>query len=765
MFSDVINRIREILRKEGITGKDSINYCIGFIICRLLDRKLCQRLNIDIKYAYDNFFKDSNKELSLNELYEKFYNPGSEDFLVLELVNKLNMDFLRGFKIKSTENLKDILLLMRDLDVNNLNEKYDLIGIIYELHLKTGASGSGMRDLGQFFTNRQVIEYMIKLCDPKIIDGKIESICDPTMGTGGFLTMSIKYLNSKNSNINWELNKEFVYGFDIDNDVKNLSVLNLLLETGSKFNNLQQQDTLRNDLKLSSNGMILDKVKIILANEPMGIKIDYSECCSRIKNLKLKGKKAEPLFMQLFMESLDIDGRACVIVPNGFLFGLDSLHTGTRKRLIENFDLKKVIILKGDYFLNTGVKTSIIYFENNGRRTSVVEFSELVDDNDILVENKLLDVSYEKLVEMKYNLFYEIYSVDNRDKFDNIEYHKIKDCCNFLPGSKKNASFGQDSGKYPFFTSSMNIKYCDVADYNVESVIIGNGGKANVKYGTNFSCSGHNIIICSKHNEISIKYIYYYLLNNLDILERGFHGSTINNVSKDFIGDLEIPIPSLKTQNKIIRLLDDLTQANEATKYSIGAYTRQSKYLIDVIIKNSQKEKLGDICSFIKKKNKYKASDGKEKGSYKFIVSSQDKILFRDDYEFEDYYLILGSGGNSSVHFFKQFSASQDVFIMNTNNNDKSLLKYIYYYLKNNIELLDKGFKGTTIQHTNQKYIQGLEIPIVTQIQQQYLINECDRLAYLIEQLKYNLELTNQLMKCILEQELQNNTKETITDL
>ena len=55
-----------------------------------------------------------------------------------------------------------------------------------------------MRDLGQYYTNRLVINYMIKLCDPKMNKkGKIETILDPTMGTGGFLTMSIKYLNEK----------------------------------------------------------------------------------------------------------------------------------------------------------------------------------------------------------------------------------------------------------------------------------------------------------------------------------------------------------------------------------------------------------------------------------------------------------------------------------------------------------------------------------------------------------------------------------------
>ena len=91
-----------------------------------------------------------------------------------------------------------------------------------------------MRDLGQYFTNREVIKYMIKLCDPKLKKNvEIESILDPSMGTGGFLSMSIKHLNKKHKNINWKLNKDRIYGFDVDETVKNMSLLNALTFFGT----------------------------------------------------------------------------------------------------------------------------------------------------------------------------------------------------------------------------------------------------------------------------------------------------------------------------------------------------------------------------------------------------------------------------------------------------------------------------------------------------------------------------------------------------
>ena len=63
-LESVINAIRDILRKEGITGMDSINHCIVFLISRILDEEMCEKVGIDKKYAFVNLTKnDKNEEL------------------------------------------------------------------------------------------------------------------------------------------------------------------------------------------------------------------------------------------------------------------------------------------------------------------------------------------------------------------------------------------------------------------------------------------------------------------------------------------------------------------------------------------------------------------------------------------------------------------------------------------------------------------------------------------------------------------------------
>lgn len=557
-MESTINQIRNILRTEGITGIESINHCIVFLISRILDNDLCDKLNIDTKYSFNKILLDDNgEELGDQDFYDVIYN-GTFECLIGEIISKMKFKNIK-FKLEGIQNLKLIYNKLKELNINDLSNKYDIIGTIYEYHLKSGTSNS-MRDLGQYYTHRLVIDYIIKLCLPKMNNNVIEKIIDPTMGTGGFLTMVIKYLNNQYHNIDWNKNKNNIVGFDIDENVKNMALLNVFLEIGELCDDtIIKRDSLYSDMNLNQD----DKYDIILANEPMGIKnINYNNCCSKIKDMNIKGSKAEPLFLQLFMKNLNINGRCCVIVPDGLLFNDNNLYKNTRKHLIENFNLKKVISLNDNFFLNTGVKTSILFFINNGK-TINVEFSEIKLKDDIIDETKIIDVSYDKLKENNYSLFINRYNIKQIQKIEGVQYMKIKDVCEFLGKSKRKASYGNDKGKYPFYKSSNKLdSYVDDYDYEDECLIIGTGGNVNIKYDKKFSCSTDNLILKSKNDNILIKYIYFYLKSNIYILESGFCGSTIKHISKDYLQNIEIPIIDIDKQNELINYCDNLNQLN-----------------------------------------------------------------------------------------------------------------------------------------------------------------------------------------------------------
>ena len=674
-FETIINSIRNILRNEGVTGMDSINHCVAFVIMKYLTIQKCENFNIPVKYAYENFLNDDNNQPFSNNdhrILTKFYSVDAEDDdLLSHLRDKFNFNQFR-FKITSPFNFFTIFKKISELNLDDISEEYDIVGMIYEIHLKTGTSNS-LRDLGQFFTHRKVIKYMVELCEPKLkSNGEIETILDPSLGTGGFLTMSIKYLNKKYQNINWNLNKSNIYGFDIDDNVRNLALLNTLLESGQILNNnIVKNDTLQNDYTLDYK-TVINSVDIILANEPFGLKsLKYKDCCKRIKELKIDGTKSEPLFLQLMMRSLNKNGRCAVIVPEGVLFNDASLHIGTRKYLIENLNLKKIISLGDKLFLNTGVKSSILYFVNDGK-TKEVEYLNIKLSNGTLIEESIIKVKVDDIVKNKYYLGINKYLKTEEIKHEGLEYKKLGEICKFMQNSKRNASFGKDSGKYPFYTSSNILsKYCDEADYNEECIIIGTGGLPNIKINNNFSCSSHHLVIKSEYN----KYIYYWFLSNMQKLGDLFHGSTIKNLSKTDLENIEIPIPSLEIQNKIVNILDIIYNKIELNKQSINSYEQLRKNIIHPYILSSNKNKLINICDIKSGKPINKENRTGTEYPY-FAANGIDGYV--DNYLFDGEYIICAQDGSiGATHIYNgKFYASNHVWLLQSKNNISN--KFLY---------------------------------------------------------------------------------------
>jgi len=748
----------------------------------------CNELDIPEEYAYENFLIDKNTNIKYQDndsrILSKFYSISAEDEdLLSHLRDKFNFNQL-SFKINSPFIFSNILKKLEDVDINFISEEYDIVGIIYEIHLKTGTSNS-MRDLGQYFTHRKVIKYMVNLCEPKLKkNGQIETILDPSLGTGGFLTMSIKYLNSKYKNINWEINKSNIYGFDIDENVKNLALLNTFLESGQLFNEtITKNDTLKNDYKLD-NDNIINNVDIILANEPFGIKgIKFKECCKRIKDLKIDGTKSEPLFLQLMMKSLNKNGRCAVIVPDGVLFNDANLFKDTRKYLIENLNLKKIVSLGEKLFLNTGVKSSILFFVNDGK-TEEVEYLNIKLNNDQLIENSILTVPYEDIKKNKYNLSINKYIKLEEKQLESIEYKKLNEICEIIT-SKLNSGSMDNNGEYYFYSGIANNPAGLHSTYNfdyLEYIALIKGGGAGVgKYGNQiglgkvFYLNGKNAvsngvyILKINDNNIIVKYMYYYLkLIKNTIMDLATYTTGLGNIKQDSIKNIEIPIPSLTIQNKIIKILDLHNEQIERNKKSIESYEELKKIEIELNTQNCQEKTLGEIAelqdgyefknneltnninnipliraTYIENKNITDYIEENNKYD-KFKIMKNDIIMSQ-----------VGNIGNVGKYLSDNFGYNKRnairVRALEINNN------YLYYYLKTDLFKRQISGVGSIVQFIKLSDFKILTIPIPDIEIQESIIKKCEYYDEQINKLKLenemleNNNIIDQMLKSIVE--------------
>lgn len=273
------------------------------------------------------------------------------------------------FLIQNERTLTRIVDGVECLDMNNR----DTMGDTYEYILgKMAASGTN----GQFRTPRHIIRMMVELMEPTLKD----TICDPAMGSAGFIVESAKYISEhykeelvKKENLEHYKTTMF-NGFDTDATMLRIGAMNLMLH-GVDAPNVKYQDS------LSSSNTDENKYTLCLANPPFAGSIDYDDTSKSLLAIA-KTKKTELLFVSLFTRILQLGGRCASIVPDGVLFGNSTAHKAIRKELVEKQRLQAVISMPSGVFQPySGVSTAILIFtKTNAGGTDKVWFYDMTAD-------------------------------------------------------------------------------------------------------------------------------------------------------------------------------------------------------------------------------------------------------------------------------------------------------------------------------------------------------------------------------------------------
>src|SRR5690606_31806774 len=148
---------------------------------------------------------------------------------------------------------------------------------------------------------------------------------------------------------------------------------------------------------------------------------------------------------------------------------------------------------------------------------------------------------------------------------------------NFQKKSKIKAGDGLilGDGNYPFYTSSDTLtKSLNDYLFEEESLIFGTGGKASVHYCNSKFAVSTDCFVCQPKSKADTfaKYVFYYLSGNIHLLEEGFKGAGLKHISKDYLSNLKIPLPSLDTQKKIAAILDAADKLRQLDKKLIEKY-------------------------------------------------------------------------------------------------------------------------------------------------------------------------------------------------
>jgi len=273
------------------------------------------------------------------------------------------------FLIPNARTLSKVVDGVDALDMNNR----DAMGDVYEYILgKMAASGTN----GQFRTPRHIIRMIVEMMNPTPKD----YICDPAMGSAGFLVEAVKYIKENYGESLYasediaHIKTSMINGYDTDQTMLRIGAMNLLLHDISSPN-LAWRDS------LSEQNDDQSCYTLVMANPPFAGSLDKGNVNKKILAYA-NTSKTELLFLAQFVRSLELGGRCASIVPDGVLFGTSKAHIAIRQELVDNQQLKAVISMPSGVFKPyAGVSTAVLVFtKTNCGGTDKVWFYDMKAD-------------------------------------------------------------------------------------------------------------------------------------------------------------------------------------------------------------------------------------------------------------------------------------------------------------------------------------------------------------------------------------------------
>ena len=626
-LSTIFNYCLDVLRNnEHLTGDKALRTLAHLLDLRLLEPQFGNQINIDT-YEYDfssyedeiidkhkakllSMVRFSNLAKEKEENIPKIMKCLWDEILSVHPITKNIFLKGKGFDIQHQSTYKKLIDKLYTFDFEAVDE--DILGEAYEEVIKDVMTG---KVLGQFFTPPKVKQMMIKLIDPQLkADGTIEKIFDPAMGTGGFLISSLRHLlqqsKTKGIKMNWDfISNEGLGGREAEPDTYQLAISNMLISSGHMFNVLEKGDSIRNP--------ITNKYDIILANPPFGIDgLIYNEILHPLRNeyMPIKSNSAVPLFLQAIIYMLKVNGRCAVVLPNGKeLFSKGNELVAVREYLMKTCDLKEIYYLP-PVFTHTTISTCVFNFtkkregndvletkikvsktqKETGReynftkthQTNKVKFYNYNPENEL--KHLLNEVSIEEISKNGYSLNYAEYLNDEKEEEfyeDGIMMKSLGDICNIEQGNSLTKN-NMINGDFNVIGGGKIIGTHNKKNRDGNEITLTRVGDININFmETPYYLTDNGFSIKSKTNSLLIKYLYYLLKNNNELIQKSYRGTAQKVISKTNLKLIKVPIPTIERQQEIVKNIEELNDENTKLQEKIKENINKTKQIMKGIVK------------------------------------------------------------------------------------------------------------------------------------------------------------------------------------
>ena len=683
----------------------------------------------------------------------------------------------------------------------------EMLGDAFEYLLSVlGSQG----DAGQFRTPRHIIDFIVKLIDPK----KTESICDPACGTAGFLISSYKHIVDQNTKKgsgdmltpdDRKRMMENFAGYDISPDMVRLSLVNMYLH-GFTTPQIYEYDSLTDETRWN------EYYDVFLANPPFmtpkgGIRPS--------KKFSIDAKKAEVLFTDYMAEHLTTAGRAGIIVPNGIVATTQTAYKQLRKLLVENSLIGVISLPAGVFQPYSGVKTSILILDKQlAKKTDNILFLKIDNDgfelgaqrrehdkNDLpdalkvfidyknaMILGQDFDSSKYKnitLVEKEVVLKNKdiVLSADryiqNKASQTEFEIVKIGDVFKTSSGGtplRSNLEF-YNNGTIPWlksgevaqgyiynseeFITEEGLKNSSAKLFPVNSVLVAMYGATAGQVGIlKFEATTNQAICAIYPNEKALpEYLYCILKQQTANFVALSGGGGQPNISQQIIKDFEIPLPPIEIQQQIVDEINEYQKIIDGAKQVVNNYKP-----IFSINPNWEFIDLGELCDVVR------GSSPRPQGDPNYYGGSIPRLMVADVTRDGMYVypkidtltdegakksrpmkkgeVVMAVSGNPGLPSILGVDACiHDGFVGYRNLSEKILPNFLYFVLIKNMVLNKAQSDGAVFLNLTTNQIKEFKTPLPSIEEQKSIIKKIEEEQELVNANKKLISLFEQKIK------------------
>ena len=254
----------------------------------------------------------------------------------------------------------------------NLNQTdLDVKGVAFERFLGSYFRG----DMGQYFTPRELVEFIIKMIQPD----HEQRILDPACGSGGFLLYAMEHIQRQASRYyeegtpdhktHWhDFAEKRLFGIEVNDAIARVAKTNMILHDDGHSNVIGNDALINFDKFYDQNkGFEKESYDIILTNPPFGAVVKKEEK-PYLDEYELgdgrNSQKTEILFLERCFDFLKWEtGKLAIVLPDGILNNSSLQYV--RDYIEQHFKILAVVSLPQTAFryYEAGVKTSILFLQ------------------------------------------------------------------------------------------------------------------------------------------------------------------------------------------------------------------------------------------------------------------------------------------------------------------------------------------------------------------------------------------------------------------